>query len=242
MSGARSSAQLVARLTAIKSVLAETERSAAVLAATSKVQAEAFVEQLHKATDVTTEDRAALQALALQVGFTDEHLALVLSELSARRAPKKLRVALQCFGKFIQYFTQEDWTKLLCAQTSVDAKKFIVFSRLYKLGLRAPKEHTLKMMASFFAIVSRSDASQMQTSDKRTNMACTTTDWRRYLAQKAAQVATTEPHFYVEILPSDPRGYYDLSKAMYDANYHGQHCPVPCPTHIWRSVLVRAYW
>ena len=73
MSGARSSAQLVARLTAIKSVLTEKPMPAVVLAAMSKVQAEAFVEQLHKATDVTTEDRAALQALALHVGFTDEH-------------------------------------------------------------------------------------------------------------------------------------------------------------------------
>ncbi len=58
-----------------------------------------------------------------------------------------------------------------------------------------------------------------------------TADWRRYCQQKAATSESIEPEVYVEILPAEPQGYWQIARPLYEANFQAASQPIKCPDH-----------
>ena len=126
--------------------------------ALSAVQADAVVAAVASVNEqLTPDERAAVTTLLTAVKFTDVDLTRVLHAVAGTpvACPKRRR-AQQNYSSAIHYGPEEVWALLASEDASADSKLDAIMQLLCSLGLRLPSEHTVKLVCSWWLMVSES--------------------------------------------------------------------------------------
>jgi hypothetical protein len=126
-------------------------------ALTAKTQAAAMVQLLNRSKPLLeVEDLAALSASVNGIDWCGQECsvleALVPGQREALHGTR--RRSQQHFPALLHFFTAKDWCILQGDSANQEAKKATIIHRMLLLGLRCPKENTLKRMCSLWTFVS----------------------------------------------------------------------------------------
>ena len=211
--------QLQVRLKCIHQLLAPLPDTTRITV--SKIQADAFVANAVKVRgELTTEDRATLTALAVNVPFHEEALQAVLCALSPSEvAAKSNRRAQQDYESFPNFLTADDWT--VVKEGNPARVQHQLFERLRRLGLRLPKEHTVTLMSSFCIIMTTAQPELVTPQDRQSMMRMCAKDF------KASVRLSHDPIVFLKRLPERPEA---LEPSVFNACYLNGDVPVACPS------------
>jgi hypothetical protein len=192
----------------------------------SKMQVEAFcalTDEVGK--NLSSEERAAISVVATNVVFHPGGLELVLQSLadSTAVAPRRIRRPQQNYESFTNFFANSDWKKLSEAQDSPDAALLVILNRLRRLGLRIPKEHTMKLVTSFWLFTTEENPESVSPQVRRKMMMHCQKEWKKLSATSA------DPIQFLETLPTTPAAFLEEAPGLYMAAYNAADGPVPSP-------------
>lgn len=191
--------------------------------AISRGQANAFLDMFGRIGSVlTSEQRATLQALAVNARFEDRDATTVLSQLAGPSKVKTGRAHSQDYRSFIFYISEERWTALLSEDLHSHVKESILTALLRSLGAHLPCELSFKRLASLLMMLSNSseDLQRKTLKDKKTEVRLLKQNW--HLENRRL----SKPDSWVEFLPNDPAAFRDGPfKVLYDRTFTS-HQPV----------------
>ena len=158
----------------------------------ASIQADAVI-HMASSSSLTKEERASLSAIACQTGFPDAILQRVLTSFVPKRGSRRTQ---QQFEQFIHFLTAGDWEILLDVKTSLSVARVTVFLRLQRLGLRLPKEHTIKLMCSLCLFVTaKGRVEAIPLDERKARLKEFKSEWTKLMA------TTPDPAHYLEVLP-----------------------------------------
>ena len=139
----------------------------------SAVQASALADMLSTA-ELEPDRKLELLGLLVTVPWAcDEHAHRVMEPLAsddtAAAQRGKRRRALQDYKAFVHYFSESMWESLNDTAISPDAKLTCMLQFLVRLGLRLPTEHTVRLMASLWMMVSNRSLDTIDTISRTMN-------------------------------------------------------------------------
>lgn len=217
--------QLQVRLRSVRLLLEQTPSSQRPQLA--KIQAEALISQAVGA-ELTKDERASLSALACQVHFPDAILQRVLEAFVPKRPSRR---AMQQYIKFLDFLTEGDWSILLNPNTTLSVARATVFTRLSRLGLRLPKEHTMKLVCSLCMFVTTRDRSPEEISmeERKAKLKDFKAEWTKLMA------STPDPVIYIESLPDTATAFMQTYVSdLATVAYRNGEIPVACKVDVER--------
>ena len=189
----------------------------------SAVQA-AAVEELLGAADLGADAKLELATLLVGVPWAcDQHAQRAMGPLSSAEASGppagKRRRGQQDYKRFARYFTSPTWSSLTDPSLSPDAKLSVVLQHLLRLGLRLPTEHSLKLVASFWMVVSSRSLDTIDAVSKSMNMKHVKASF------DALRFKCQDPVSWVTKLPEKPVELLRDFSALYTSVFTGPESP-----------------
>ena len=216
---------VLARLVTIQTLLAQSPSCQR--ARIAQLQADALIAMSANSRSMSKDERASLSAMACKVGFPDAVLTRVLESFAPQRSSRR---GMQDFISFIHYLTEGDWAILLNPDTPMSVARSITFARLSRLGMRLPKEHTIKMVCSLCLFVTTRDKTpeEVPIEERKAQLKVCKGEWSKLMAK------TQDPVLYLEVLPHSCaqflQEYQDLARIAYRTG----ESPCPCKVDINR--------
>ena len=132
--------------------------------AMSRVQANAVCAMLNRGwATISPDDKAALAIMANNVDWYAGHDMPILAIL-AKEASGNSRNAQQKYTTFVEFFTEDNWSKLLPADGEVppiNACLNIIIQRVVRLGGYNACEFTTKLMTSLWLLICEPSVGKM---------------------------------------------------------------------------------
>jgi hypothetical protein len=133
----------------------------------SKLQALAVIDLVNKA-QYTAEELSTLSAIVADVPFAPDDRTAILTAMTAAAngvtslPAGKRRRSQQNYLGFVNYFTDTDWDQLCDVNLESAAKLTLIIAVVLALGLRCPSEHTIKLLCSFYLVVTEDPVSLLR--------------------------------------------------------------------------------
>jgi hypothetical protein len=198
----------------------------------SKVQSMAVVELLKDKAD--PESSAVIMDRVLECKWWPEHKDLILQNLSSHvQGRTQVRRKLQDFTALPQFFSETSWS-LLTSPTMPQVEKLeLIITLATRLGMRCPSEHTLKIVCSFWIVMTHSPEEQMNLTrlHKQKMLQRVKDVWGRFNRR-----GLVDPPDWIERLPVSPAEVLQKHPNSYKNAFVGNEHPVPLPPEISLAV------
>ena len=156
------------------------------------------------------EDRATLSELVGAVQWFDDHGLAILRELTDVNVVSAVRrEKQQQYLSFIEFFTEDNWDKMLDPDAPSEAVKMIIINRLIRLGGTNVCEYTAKMANSLWMMLTEKDAENFTYFKKKSSFHHFKAEYRR-VADKSPKALER-----ISQLPMLPEQMAALHPAMY---------------------------
>ena len=133
--------------------------------AMSRVQANAVVAMLNRGwATLSSDDKAALAIMVNNVDWYAGHDMPILALLARDSASGNTRTAQQKYTSFVEFLTEDNWSKLLPADGDVppsNACLNIIIQRVVRLGGYNAREFTTKLMTSMWLMICEPSVDRM---------------------------------------------------------------------------------
>ena len=195
----------------------------------SQAQANAVLAMLHQAEAgeaLSPEDKADLCIRVSAVPWYEHHELPLLDELSSSAgASAYSREPQQVYLSFLEFFTQDNWTKLLEEEPSSDATLNLIIARVIRLGGRNVCEHTKKLMTSLWLFLVEPDLMRLTYWHKKRQFDYLKKEYRRVVER------TPRCPVKVKILPVSPEELAMKNPEVYNRAFSAQKGdgPMRCP-------------
>ena len=183
-----------------------------------------MVEMVKKyAVELSGEQKADLILRVAQINWNDNDDMHLLNALTPSNSGSK--IVLQDYMMFYHFLFSALWKQLLDTELVADVKLTMLCNHLIRLGLRHPKEHTSKLMASLWMLVGFPNAVRFSFSQKQS--------WHARVKKEFLELATQapEPISYLMKLPGTPAELLQKCPALYRGAFAqgGEAAPTACP-------------
>eukprot|EP00929_Paragymnodinium_shiwhaense_P020464 TRINITY_DN13638_c0_g1_i4.p1 TRINITY_DN13638_c0_g1~~TRINITY_DN13638_c0_g1_i4.p1 ORF type:complete len:501 (+),score=96.92 TRINITY_DN13638_c0_g1_i4:615-2117(+) len=166
--------------------------------------------------------RAASLSPLLHTGGLQQILSLLHPMQGVQLGAKlSLRRPLQDYDHMLEYFTSSDWATMLSPEMSSDCILQVMLDRMIALGLRLPKEHSTKLLASCWMFTSEEKPFSIQPAMRREMMLQVS----RQLKRRAS--LAPDPIQFIDTLPVSPAMLMHSAPELYHSAYLTEP-PVPC--------------
>ena len=193
-------------------------------ASLSRAQSAAMVEMVKKyAVELSGEQKADLTLRVAEINWNDNDDMHLLNALNPMNSGSK--IVLQDYMMFYHFLCSALWKQLLDTELVADVKLTMLCNHLIRLGLRHPKEHTSKLMASLWMLVGYPNAVRFSFSQKQSLHARVKKDFLELATQAPA------PTSYLTKLPGTPSELLQKYPALYRGAFAqgGEAAPTACP-------------
>eukprot|EP00929_Paragymnodinium_shiwhaense_P065143 TRINITY_DN32693_c0_g1_i1.p1 TRINITY_DN32693_c0_g1~~TRINITY_DN32693_c0_g1_i1.p1 ORF type:complete len:469 (+),score=110.94 TRINITY_DN32693_c0_g1_i1:2-1408(+) len=150
-----------------------------------------------------------------KVGLHSAVLPAALQLFTSASSCTAIRRSLQDFSSIVEYFSAKEWQTLQDASASSQVKQHVIIERALVLGLRCPREPTLKLLSSLHALVTEGEAKVAQS-----DLLLRFKSFKKAFKDQANAIA--DPHSYIALLPKCPSEYRAAYPAMYALAYTDQ--------------------
>ena len=213
------------RLAAARVALSIAEKGSALHTASSSAQAASLRDYLRRAMPtLSCDDKAALVPAVAEVCFLEIDMAFILNDLvlPGQSTTGRARRPQQDYLAFVNYLTEQQWSKVLDPERNASSKQEVVFALVSSLGLRFPSQPTKKRFCSFNLLLTNAwDQSMGMPMQTKKLSASTIGDAFTVFARAAGP-----PVSFIEKLPADPSEMRQRYPSIFAAVYPPGHEPV----------------
>ncbi len=192
--------------------------------AMSGIQRAALQELIHKST-VTPSIAAELAEGVASLKWIPQDLAMLLAQLQQVSAASGItlqrRRQLQDYTAILHYADELVWDKLNDADASPHVKMDVILELAGGLGLRLPTEGTLKLLCSFWMVVTLPAVQRVLRSDKQMHLFSVKRSWDKMRKNFA------EPAAWVSKLPNSTAAFATEFPQLYQSWFKGTVPVVP---------------
>jgi hypothetical protein len=188
----------------------------------SLIQASALAELLKSLATSTPEKATLAERLAEIPWASGEHAEIAMAPLAELAKPPKRRRLQQNFSAYVHYLTIGHWQQMADMEIPPDVKLQGILSHALKLGLRLPTEPSMKLLTTFWLMVTH-DGQELNRMDVVTKM----------IRLKAAKQVfeslrrrAADPVEWIDILPNNPIEFLKQYPLTYKATFPGDAVPV----------------
>ena len=177
----------------------------------SQAQSNAVLAMVRESgAQLSADDRAVLSELVGGVQWFDDHGIAILRELTdVNFASASQREKQQVYLSFVEFFTEDNWDKMLQPDACSDAVKMIIINRLIRLGGSNVCEYTTKLANSLWMLLTEKDAETFTYFKKKSSYHHFKSEYRR-VSDKSPK-----PLERISQLPSLPQQMAELHPAVY---------------------------